>query len=327
MRATEAGAATLALLVLVSSTALPPGGPLVASAGTDDSVADLAKEDVLTLSRGDSVTLQLTGGPWGRLDIVPTENLSLSVRIHHDDLGDPVRNWSNGTDLYDPFHFTVAYLFEEGGWPDFDNPFYFEWWGTPRPFPKPAHGTETMHLAQGTTAVLLVATNVEGYSLTLTAGVNSTQARDLSWALGPRDGLDLTVPEGFEREAVNVADAVHVQRERGWEGTASLPKARAFLRTWTFIEPYTLRAGYERDEHGWTTSTGERATESRSDVIVDRIILPNHHFWWAQTRIGVFVEPVDISYFRNHGDLTAGVENETLGIAFLGIPYSPEAEG
>lgn len=320
----------VALLMTVQTMA-PIGVPTrpasMADADSPPPSTSVSAEDSIEISPGMTVTLHPAGAPWGRIELVATHPLEMHISISHANITDLSADSDDGEGIYDERHFTFIRIFREDGTIRPQDTF-FEWWGAPNWSLSPLRGgPDSWTLDAGEALVVLVANNVDGYNITLTANEDIEHAEYI-WNLGPREGFNLFLPES-EDTLVDHAD-VRV-RQRRWEASAHPPPSRVKARSWAYQwtgGPETTVFIDHLDAHVGApigvptfgnTGTWQAGVEEEADGGTHKRVL---------TITRVTTQPIPVWFHRFLHEAEQGVDDDEHGAAFMTIPWtSTEDDG
>lgn len=237
----------LALLLLpwagcLGSNVTPDASPLVFP-------NPLAPVSNVTWMGGSSVTLAIQGEGWGRLEIRTPTATQMQIRLSHNEISDLTDPYEPQL-VYNEKHYTFVAFFREDK--SFLEGFWWMRWGTPGGVSEiyfPGETTGQVSLVPESSGILVFATNVPGYRLTLKDG-SSTNAGIpvVNWTLSsPKDSL-LILPQAQQTAVLNTSVA-RIQRHRVWHEERSLRNATIFAQWWTLEGSLTARVGVVSDQY------------------------------------------------------------------------------
>lgn len=233
---------------------------------TDQPPSQLPAETTLSVVSGDRIELGPSTDGWGRIVLQAEEEVKLTVSIRHDTMEDLSTFTDDGDAFYDARHYTFVYLLPIGEAPDYcgedsRETYYFEWWGIPNAstWPNVANeedlcgGSTRFDLAAGERRALVVANNVPGYTLALTAtspssGNEPANASVYTWELGSAPSFHAGVLQPDVNAVVDHAMA-RVDKTRHWHTQTPVTEDSIVkVSRWFWHNRTTLRAGLSSSE-------------------------------------------------------------------------------
>lgn len=239
------GSAVLIAIALVSAPALT-SVPVAASIEE----GPLDAEEQLNLGDGDHIELDAEGTGWGRLALTSNEAIEVNVSVEHETIEYFGLGTDDGESIYDGDHYTFAYAFDpDEKQADFHDEaaWTFEWWGFADTSSWAIGNTQaTLELSPDQPIVVLLATNVEGYTLHLNASTTANEASaDRAWQLLKHPELEINWPTP-EHTATASHDNAGVEETWQWDQQRNLSSdALVKLQWWQRFDKPTVIAGNE----------------------------------------------------------------------------------